>query len=746
MESFRSHPLRYWKLETTYNGAGDRYHRRSTGDGETWRPTKPLGSGSFGDVWQERCTAGPSQNAVRAVKQLHKRHTKFLEMSQREIEALITFSAAEYRRHFVQFLGWFDDTDHLYLAMEFIEYGDLQRFITAPFPESEAVSIVTQIAQALRYMHQKSFVHRDVKPLNILVCSPRPNWHVKLADFGIAKKTDGTALGTHCIGSSGYMAPELYDTLSPQYTAAVDIWSLGAVAFCLRTCSPPFRTIKHLLDYTRDHRVQFPIRPLGTSSGFCMNFILGAMEDLPERRFTIEHVLAHEWLTQSPVEVEGVDNSTANFTSSTVWSIPPSNAWSNTYESAETQRPQHVSLATPIAPSPPLPQPGEQPADGGLATKLEDLDLNANGQGDYKSLNAVGNIPCNGEDRIKIKNLADLTMAYCKERNYELAGLLAYELVDLTHKTFGSKHLETINALATLAATYREQHKYSYSEPLDRKLLTIRRQVLGDKHPDTIQIMDIITKTYTTQYEPHDNEAEPENYESKQEPEQGVYAPQTQPHGSLLDLQQPDPISTPNVSETGNIQSRITDKPAATGPNLRLTIISANKLYRRDIFSLPDPIAVASVNGKRMHATSIIHKSLNPHWNEKFDIVVSTNTILTIQIFDQRKFKRDQLKAQQDQGRFSFSNGEHSLLGLATIQVGDIIELTAGNDKTITRALELRHHSDDTRVHGTITLNLSTNLPFQPHTPEHRSKAPSEVFDLTWTDTKSEPVCWEAKD
>ncbi|KAL4860897.1 kinase-like domain-containing protein [Aspergillus spectabilis] len=215
MESFRNHPLRDWKLETTYNGAGDRYHRRSTSEGETWRPIKPLGSGLFGDVWQERCTAGPSQNTVRAVKQLHKQHAKFLEMSQRELEALITFSAAEYRRYFVQFLGCFDDTDHLYLAIEFIEYGDLQRFITTPFPVSEAVSIVIQIAQALQYMHQKSF--------NILVCSPRPNWHVKLADFGIAKKIDGTGLATHYIRSSGYMAPELYDTLLPQYTAAVDI-------------------------------------------------------------------------------------------------------------------------------------------------------------------------------------------------------------------------------------------------------------------------------------------------------------------------------------------------------------------------------------------------------------------------------------------------------------------------------------------------------------------------------------------
>ena len=59
------------------------------------------------------------------------------------------------------------------------------------------------------------------------------------------------------------------------------------------------------MDYSRDHRVQFPIRPLGTSSGFCMNFVLGTMADLPERRLTIEHVLAHDWLAGQPGALEG---------------------------------------------------------------------------------------------------------------------------------------------------------------------------------------------------------------------------------------------------------------------------------------------------------------------------------------------------------------------------------------------------------------------------------------------------------
>lgn len=126
--------------------------------------------------------------------------------------------------------------------------------------------------------------------------SPGPEWHVKVADFGITKKTDGTVLGTHGIGSHGYMAPELFGDLSDRYTAAVDVWALGAVAFCLRTCSPPFPTIRDLLDYARDNRVGIPLRQLGRSSGFCVSFVLGTLAEIPERRFTIAHALAHDWL------------------------------------------------------------------------------------------------------------------------------------------------------------------------------------------------------------------------------------------------------------------------------------------------------------------------------------------------------------------------------------------------------------------------------------------------------------------
>ncbi|KAI0401987.1 kinase-like protein [Xylaria palmicola] len=261
-----------WRLEARKD-EGVWCHDLPSGT-ERWRWVKDLGSGTFGDVSQERCESASSQNAVRAVKRISKRQAHFPQSSRRELEALITFS----------------DTSQ----PQFVQHGNLQQYIDrGVFPEPEAASVTAQIAWALHYMHEKHFVHRDLKPMNILVSQMGPQWGVKVADFGIAKHTAGTAAATQGIGTPGYMAPELFG--SSEYTSAVDVWALGAVAFCMRTGSPPFGTHMELLDYHRG-QMSFPRCPLGSSSGFCMNFVLGAMTERPERRLTIEQVLAHDWL------------------------------------------------------------------------------------------------------------------------------------------------------------------------------------------------------------------------------------------------------------------------------------------------------------------------------------------------------------------------------------------------------------------------------------------------------------------
>ncbi|KAJ5372058.1 kinase-like domain-containing protein [Penicillium concentricum] len=638
-------PLRGWRLETTYDDIGQRHHQLKSG-AECWRTVKCLGNGSFGDVWEEHCVSGPSPNAIRAVKHLRKRQSKFLEMSKREIQALVTFSDShtpevggagvnqtssanfppQYKQHFVQFLGWFDDLENVYIAMEFLQYGDLQKFIKAPFPEPEAASIVFQVAQALQYMHRKNFVHRDIKPLNILVSSPGPKWHVKVADFGITKNTDGSALGTHYIGSPGYMAPELYGDSSNHYTAAIDVWALGAVAFCLRTGAPPFRTIKHLLDYSRDHRVQFPLRPLGNSSGFCMNFVLGTMADPAERRLTIDHVLAHDWLSGQSDSLEGSGSLGGNSAESqATWEIAPSNAWSNTYDNTATQRPRSSSSTEPLSkPNPkaditPLTVPSLSPplqehvSKDQLATEMGNLKLMDSKPGDNEMTATIRPKAARDKSPNTIKAMTDLAATYHKQKKFDQAESIFEEVVSLRREVFGNEHLETINALAQLAATYREQKKYKESEPIDEEIVTLRREKYGDEHPDTVKAMENLVITYREQKKVGQVAQISKQLSLLQQKSLG------RPHTHTID-------SLGSQDETFQEAEKIAFGDTSDQLDLRLTVVAADRLPKQDFFRFPSPFAVVLVDGKKVFTTSVNLKTLSPYWNDTVDLYAASSS------------------------------------------------------------------------------------------------------------------------
>lgn len=60
--------------------------------------------------------------------------------------------------------GWFQSVDAIYIAMEYVEYGDLEKHLEKPIPEDEARLITRQLAEGLHHLHQNGFTHRDLKP------------------------------------------------------------------------------------------------------------------------------------------------------------------------------------------------------------------------------------------------------------------------------------------------------------------------------------------------------------------------------------------------------------------------------------------------------------------------------------------------------------------------------------------------------------------------------------------------------
>ncbi|RYC55173.1 hypothetical protein CHU98_g11037 [Xylaria longipes] len=132
------------------------------------------------------------------------------------------------------------------------------------------------------------------------------------------------------------------------------------------------------------------------------------------------------------------------------------------------------------------------------------------------------------------------------------------------------------------------------------------------------------------------------------------------------------------------------DSGSSAQPNLRVT-------------RLPDPFAVATINGEQTKTTQVCKRTLNPYWNESFDYRATEDGILAVQVFDQKKFKK------KDQG----------FLGVINVRIGDVIELADGaDDQMLTR--DLKKSTDNLVVHGKLIINLSTNLstPARPQQPQ----------------------------
>ncbi|KAG0344375.1 hypothetical protein BG004_004534 [Podila humilis] len=131
----------------------------------------------------------------------------------------------------------------------------------------------------------------------------------------------------------------------------------------------------------------------------------------------------------------------------------------------------------------------------------------------------------------------------------------------------------------------------------------------------------------------------------------------------------------------------------ATSRTIRLTVIAADGLYKRDVFRLPDPFAVVTVDGDQTHTTTVMKKTLNPYWNESFEVNVTNRSVLAVQIFDQKKFKK------KDQG----------FLGTINIQMGDVFDVNIGGDEMLTTELK-KSGSNDVVVQGKLIINVSSNI------------------------------------
>jgi tRNA A-37 threonylcarbamoyl transferase component Bud32 len=215
-----------------------------------YRILEPLGRGGMATVYRAYEASLDRYVALKVLPADSLNDPEFTARFRREAKVI----AALEHRHIVPIYGYGIDEGVPWMAMRLIPGGPLSgRIRDGPFKLGRAVFVLSEVAAALDFAHERGVLHRDVKPQNVLLDG---DGHAYLADFGVAKMLESTAAVTRSgvvTGTPLYMSPE--QARGETVDHRTDIYALGIVAYELLTGRVPFSAdtpvavlMKHVLD------------------------------------------------------------------------------------------------------------------------------------------------------------------------------------------------------------------------------------------------------------------------------------------------------------------------------------------------------------------------------------------------------------------------------------------------------------------------------------------------------------------
>ncbi|CAO3647582.1 unnamed protein product [Cunninghamella blakesleeana] len=235
--------------------------------------------------------------------------------------------------------------------MDYCSLGDLSQYIKrirnnkatrgplGGLPEETVRHFLKQLASALQFLRSQNLVHRDIKPQNLLLVSPKKSSStesnnnnnelptLQVADFGFARFLPNASLADTLCGSPLYMGPEILSY--KKYDAKADLWSVGAVLYEMMTGKSPFRAQNHLelLKKIQDNndKIQFPDEKTGESlmGEDLKDLVRKLLKKDPVERISFEEFFNHHAIhnsqhyhpQQQPIDIISIKPTTSSSSS-----------------------------------------------------------------------------------------------------------------------------------------------------------------------------------------------------------------------------------------------------------------------------------------------------------------------------------------------------------------------------------------------------------------------------------------------
>ena len=201
-----------------------------------------LGSGGMGEVYLAQHPRLPRLDALKVLRADVSANSEFLERFNREAD----LAAKLWHPHIVEIHDRGEWEGRLWISMDYVDGTDAARMLRdhypAGMPASDAIRIVTAVAEALDYAHARGLLHRDVKPANILLAELEDGERrILLSDFGVARDVEdisGLTATNMTVGTVAYAAPE--QLMALPIDGRADQYSLAATGYHLLTGSTLF--------------------------------------------------------------------------------------------------------------------------------------------------------------------------------------------------------------------------------------------------------------------------------------------------------------------------------------------------------------------------------------------------------------------------------------------------------------------------------------------------------------------------